>query len=78
MIRPWKPERYASVVDVLSNGLMPPAIYRLTHIHHSLDRTIARELAQAFPDSLALLRLKKLRLRVKDRLTTMMRKRISN
>lgn len=43
-------------------------IYRLTLIHRKIDDEIRRELARRFPDSIKLLRLKKLRLSVKDRL----------
>lgn len=43
-------------------------IYRLSVIHRKLDDEIGRELKRRFPDSIRLLRLKKLRLAVKDRL----------
>ncbi len=43
-------------------------IYRLTLIHRKLDDEIRSELARRFPDSIKLLRLKKLRLAIKDRL----------
>ena len=42
--------------------------YRLTVIHRKLDDEIGRELKRRFPDTMRLLRLKKLRLAVKDRL----------
>ena len=42
--------------------------YRLTVIHRRLDEEIRRELKHRFPDSIRLLRLKKLKLAVKDRL----------
>ena len=42
--------------------------YRLTQIHRSLDDQIRFELKRRFPDSIRLLRLKKLRLMIKDRL----------
>lgn len=42
--------------------------YHLTRLHHRLDEQIRFELKRRVPDSLRLLRLKKLRLRVKDRL----------
>ena len=48
---------------------MKNLIYRLTSIHRKLDDEIRGELARRFPDSIKLLRLKKLRLAVKDRLT---------
>lgn len=56
---------------------MSSAAYRLTHIHRRLDEAIAREMSQRWPNSLKLLRLKKLRLAVKDRLATLMRRSIS-
>ncbi|MBA2918330.1 DUF465 domain-containing protein [Sphingomonas sp. MAH-20] len=43
-------------------------IYRLTLTHRKLDDEIRRELKRRFPDSIRLLRLKKLRLAIKDRL----------
>ncbi len=48
---------------------MKNLIYRLTLIHRKIDDEIRGELARRFPDSIKLLRLKKLRLAVKDRLT---------
>lgn len=53
---------------------MSSSAYRLTHIHRRLDEAIAAELGRRLPDSLKLLRLKKLRLAVKDRLATLMRR----
>lgn len=53
---------------------MSSATYRLTHIHRRLDEAIASETSRRLPDSLKLLRLKKLRLAVKDRLATLMRR----
>ena len=47
---------------------MKTLIYRLTMIHRKIDDNIRGELARRFPDSIRLLRLKKLRLAVKDRL----------
>lgn len=52
---------------------MTAMMYRLSVIHHRLDREIRRELKRRFPDSIRLLRLKKLRLMVKDRLAGNMR-----
>lgn len=52
---------------------MSSSAYRLTHIHRRLDEAIASETSRRLPDSLKLLRLKKLRLAVKDRLAAMMR-----
>jgi hypothetical protein len=43
-------------------------IYRLTLIHHRLDEEIRRELKRRAPSWIRLLRLKKLKLAVKDRL----------
>ena len=43
-------------------------IYRLSVIHKRLDDEIRRELTRRFPNSIRLLRLKKLKLAVKDRL----------
>ena len=42
--------------------------YRLTLVHRKLDDEIGRELKRRLPDWLRLLRLKTLRLAVKDRL----------
>lgn len=47
---------------------MTAMMYRLSVIHHKLDTEIRRELKRRIPDSIRLLRLKKLRLMVKDRL----------
>jgi hypothetical protein len=43
-------------------------IYRLSIIHKKLDDEIRSELKRRFPNSIRLLRLKKLKLSVKDRL----------
>jgi uncharacterized protein len=53
---------------------MSSATYRLTRIHRSLDEAITQEMRRRLPDSLKLLRLKRLRLAVKDRLTALMRR----
>lgn len=42
--------------------------YRLSVIHRRLDEEIRRELKRRLPDTMRLLRLKRLRLMVKDRL----------
>jgi hypothetical protein len=42
--------------------------YRLSVIHRRLDDEISRELKRRFPDTMRLLRLKKLKLAIKDRL----------
>ena len=47
---------------------MNPFNYRLTLAHSRLDAEIRREQKQRVPDALRLLRLKKLRLAIKDRL----------
>lgn len=47
---------------------MRAIVYRLTRIHRRLDEEIRRELRRRFPDSIRLLRLKKLKLAIKDRL----------
>lgn len=51
---------------------MSSATYRLTRIHRRLDDAIRMEMTRRLPDSLRLLRLKKLRLAVKDRLTALL------
>jgi len=51
---------------------MSSATYRLTQIHRRLDDAITHEARRRMPDSFKLLRLKKLRLAVKDRLTALM------
>jgi hypothetical protein len=43
-------------------------LYRLSVIHRKLDDEIRRELKLRVPDTMRLLRLKKLRLAIKDRL----------
>ncbi|MEA3016384.1 MAG: hypothetical protein QOI38_1106 [Sphingomonadales bacterium] len=53
---------------------MSSASYRLTRIHRRLDDAIRLEMQRRLPDSLRLLRLKKLRLAVKDRLAALLRK----
>ena len=47
---------------------MNSLMYRLSVVHKRLDEEIRRELKRRFPDTIRLLRLKKLRLAVKDRL----------
>ena len=47
---------------------MNAIVYRLTRLHRRLDEEIRRELQRRLPDSIRLLRLKKLKLAVKDRL----------
>ncbi len=55
---------------------MNATLYRLTAIHRRLDEEIRRELKRRFPDTLRLLRLKKLKLAVKDRLYRQMPRRL--
>ena len=47
---------------------MNALLYRLSMLHRKLDEEVRRELAQRFPNSLKLLRLKKLKLAAKDRM----------
>lgn len=47
---------------------MSAMMYRLSVINHALDTEIRRELKRRIPNTIRLLRLKKLRLMVKDRL----------
>ena len=47
---------------------MPAHEYRLTLVHHRLDTEIRREQMRAAPDVWRLMRLKKLKLAIKDRL----------
>ena len=55
---------------------MNPFIYRLTVVHHRLEDEIRRELSRRLPDSMRLLRLKKLKLAIKDRLHGQLRRTI--
>lgn len=57
---------------------MSSSTYRLTRTHRDLDEAITREMRQLIPNSLKLLRLKKLRLAVKIRLAELMRSRRSS
>jgi len=56
---------------------MSASTYRLTRIHSSLDDAIRKEGRSRLPDSLRLLRLKKMKLAVKDRLTALMRRELA-
>jgi hypothetical protein len=56
---------------------MNATLYRLTVMHRRLDEEIRRELKRRFPDTIRLLRLKKLRLAIKDRLYRMAPRRLS-
>ncbi|MBD3762158.1 DUF465 domain-containing protein [Sphingomonadaceae bacterium G21617-S1] len=53
---------------------MNPSIYRLSTIHSQIDREIRSELRRRVPDWVRLLRLKKLRLAIKDRIAGHMAK----
>lgn len=53
-------------------------VYRLTAMHQRLDEAIRAEMTRRLPDSIRLLRLKKLKLAVKDRLAALMRHRGRN
>ena len=52
---------------------MSALIYKLTVVHGQLDDAIRYEHKRRFPDGIRLLRLKKLRLAVKDRLQLLVR-----
>ena len=52
---------------------MSSEVYRLTATHQRLDEAIRAEMSRRLPDSIRLLRLKKLKLAVKDRLAALMR-----
>jgi hypothetical protein len=56
---------------------MSASTYRLTLVHKSLDEAIRREMRARVPDSLRLLRLKRLKLSVKDRLNGLMRRELA-
>lgn len=51
---------------------MSAVYYRLSVVHRKLDDEIRRELRRRAPDSMRLLRLKKLKLAIKDRLFRML------
>ncbi len=51
-----------------------PYLFRLTVVHRQLDDAIRREAGRIGADSLRVLRLKKLRLLVKDRIAAVMRR----
>jgi hypothetical protein len=61
----------------LLEHIMSAEAYRLTTIHQNLDEAIRAEMDRRLPDRMRLLRLKKLKLSVKDRLASLMRKRCS-
>ncbi len=56
---------------------MSSSTYRLTQTRRRLDDAISTEMSRRLPDSLKLLRLKKLRLLVKDRLAKLMRRAVA-
>jgi uncharacterized protein len=47
---------------------MRPRLFRLLEIHQRLDEQLRQELRRGWPDPLKIVQLKKLKLRVKDRL----------
>jgi hypothetical protein len=49
-------------------NIMHPRLFRLLEIHQRIDDDLRRELRRRWPDPLRVLQLKKLKLRVKDRL----------
>jgi len=51
-----------------------PYLFRLTQMHKKLDDAIRREVNRPAADRFRVIRLKKLRLAVKDRLSQVMRK----
>ncbi len=53
---------------------MPPRLYRLSEIHARIDRALRIEQRRRRPDGFALMRLKKLKLRVKDLIHRLTRK----
>ncbi len=53
---------------------MSSSTYRLMLIHRSLDESIRKETSRSLPNTFRLLRLKKMKLAVKDRLTALMRR----
>jgi hypothetical protein len=59
---------------MLEEFSMSTQVYRLTLAHQNLDEAIRREMTRPMPDSIRLLRLKKLKLAVKDRLAGLMRR----
>lgn len=57
---------------------MSAALYRLSVIHRRLDEEIRSELKRRVPDALRLLRLKKLKLAVKDQLAGHWRRKLAH
>ena len=47
---------------------MRPRLFTLLEIHQRIDEALRRELRRRWPDPLRVIQLKKLKLRVKDRL----------
>ena len=45
---------------------MHPRLYRLVEIHQRIDRTLRHELGHRWHDPIRIMRLKKMKLRVKD------------
>ena len=51
---------------------MRPRFFRLLEMHQRIDEALRRELRHRWPDPLRVVQLKKLKLRVKDRLHGLM------
>ena len=48
--------------------MMRPTLFRLLEMHQRIDEALRRELRRPWPEPFKIIRLKKLKLRVKDRL----------
>ena len=57
---------------------MNATLYRLSVVHRRLDEEIRREMRRRVPDGLRLLRLKKLKLAVKDQLAGHWRRKLQS
>lgn len=56
---------------------MTARTYRLTHLHQKIDELLRLELQKRAPDNLEITRLKKMKLRAKDALQRLLRKKSS-
>ncbi|MDD3798938.1 MAG: YdcH family protein [Novosphingobium sp.] len=54
---------------------MPDTVFRLMERHQKLDEHLRRAQSRKFPDPLEIVRLKKLKLAIKDRLSRLMKRR---